>query len=312
MLQQTLKREVDLEGIGLHSGRMIRLKVSPAPANSGIVFLRKDVPGAPEVRASYENVTNTLMATTLGSGSASVSTVEHLLAALQGMEVDNARIEVDGPEIPILDGSSLEFYDAFKKVGVQAQKQVRTVLALRRKVELRIGEKWAVAEPSGRLEIHGSVEWDHPAIGYQEFHYQQGKTRFEELAPARTFGFLRDVENLKKAGLARGGSLSNAVVLDDAGVLNPEGLRFADEFVRHKILDALGDFKLADISIQAFFRLHRAGHDLHRSLLVEIFRNPDHFEIISDSGKSGDESEKEEKRMTRFKARLAGQLVASF
>jgi len=163
------------------------------------------------------------------------------------------------------------------------QLQSRPYLALRRRVELKMGEKWAVAEPSSRLEIHASIEWDHPSIGYQEFQYSEGKTPFSELASARTFGFLRDVEALKRMGLARGGSLETAVVLDDALVLNPEGLRFPDEFVRHKVLDALGDFKLAGISLCAYVRLHRAGHDLHSQLLAAIFRDPDNFELIDSS-----------------------------
>ena len=245
------------------------------------------------------------MAHTLGRNQVTVSTVEHLLAALHGAELDNVRIELDGAEVPIMDGSAAVFYQAFQKTGIQTQNQFRTVLALRQKVELKMGEKWAVAEPSSCFEIHGSVEWDHPAIGYQEFHYQEGKTSFAELASARTFGFLKDVENLKKMGLARGGSLENAVVLDDASVLNPEGLRFSDEFVRHKVLDALGDFKLAGVAIQGFVRLHRGGHDLHRQLLAEIFKNPDCFEII-------DKSEREVTPYTRLQAAFARGFVASF
>jgi UDP-3-O-[3-hydroxymyristoyl] N-acetylglucosamine deacetylase len=172
-------------------------------------------------------------------------------------------------------------------------------LALRRKVELKLAEKWAVAEPASQLQIFGSIDWDHPSIGYQEFHYVEGKTDFKELAAARTFGFLRDVEMLKSMGLAQGGSLENAVVLNHALVLNPEGLRFPDEFARHKVLDALGDFKLAGIAIHAHIRLHRAGHDLHSQLLKEIFSNPDNFEIVDPA------AEPEERRIPRLRAALA-------
>jgi UDP-3-O-[3-hydroxymyristoyl] N-acetylglucosamine deacetylase len=297
IFQRTLKKEITISGIGLHSGKPAQVRIKPAPPNRGIVFIRSDI-GGQEITAHYKNVVNTQLATTLGVGKVTVSTVEHLLAALQGMGIDNAVVEVSGPEIPILDGSSETFRKALMESGVETQRQARAYLELRRRVEVKVGEKWAVAEPSSRLEVHASIEWDHPSIGYQEFHYVQGKTDFSELARARTFGFIRDVEALKRMGLARGGSLDNAVVLDDALVLNPEGLRYADEFVRHKVLDALGDFKLAGLPIHAYVRLHRAGHDLHAQLLAEIFRNPDNFEII-------DGAAQEERRASRVRAALA-------
>ncbi len=293
--QRTLKNSVTLNGIGIHSGKPVRLTMKPARPNAGIAFIRTDMPGAPQIAAHYKNIINTQMATTLGRGSVHVSTVEHVMAALQGMGVDNAVIEVSGPEVPIMDGSSGPFCEAIAQVGLISQAQARPYLALRRKVELKLAEKWAVAEPSARLEIHGSIDWDHPSIGFQEFHYVEGKTDFSQLAHSRTFGFVKEVEMLKRMGLARGGSLENAVVLDDALVLNPGGLRSPDEFVRHKVLDALGDFKLAGISIKAFFRLHRAGHDLHSQLLAEIFKDPDNFEII-------DESRYEERQPVRMRA----------
>jgi UDP-3-O-[3-hydroxymyristoyl] N-acetylglucosamine deacetylase len=282
-LQKTLKDSVTLTGVGIHSGKTARLTMKPARPGFGVRFVRTDLEGCPEIQAHYKNVINTQMATTLGRGQITIGTVEHVLAALQGMGIDNAWIEVDGPEVPIMDGSSGPFCEAIMEVGVTVQRQRRAVLALRRKVEIKVGEKWAVAEPSSRLEIHGSIDWDHPSIGFQEFHFIEGKTDFAELAHARTFGFLHEVEALKRMGLARGGSLDNAVVLDQALVLNPDGLRFPDEFVRHKVLDALGDFKLAGIQIQAFFRLHRAGHDLHSQLLTAIFKDPDNYEIIDDT-----------------------------
>jgi UDP-3-O-[3-hydroxymyristoyl] N-acetylglucosamine deacetylase len=278
--QRTLQDSITLTGIGIHSGKPAHLTMKPARANSGIRFVRTDLEGSPEIVANYKNVICTHMATTIGHGKICVSTVEHVLAALQGMGVDNAVIEVSGPEVPIMDGSSGAFADAISHVGTVIQFQLRPVLAIRRKVEVKIAEKWAVVEPSSRLEIQGSIDWDHPSIGYQEFNYIEGKTDFRELAHARTFGFLHEVEALKRAGLARGGSLDNAVVLDHALVLNPDGLRFPDEFVRHKVLDALGDFKLAGIQLQGFFRLHRAGHDLHSKLLTAIFKDQDNYEII--------------------------------
>ena len=257
--QQTLKQSITLNGVGLHSGAPVQVTIRPAMPHHGVTFTRTDLPGHPHVVAHYKSIVNTQMATTLGRG----------------------QIEVNGPEIPILDGSAGPYCEAILAVGVEAQEQPRTLIALRRRVEVYSGEKWAVAEPSSRLEILGSIEWKHPAIGYQEFRYQDGKTDYSEMANARTFGFLKDVEALKKMGLARGGSLENAIVLDEKSVLNPDGLRYKTEFARHKVLDALGDFMLAGIGIQGFVRLHKAGHDLHSQLLDSIFGNPDNFEIIT-------------------------------
>ena len=295
IFQRTLRRPVLVQGIGLHSGKPVKLSIQPASPNTGIVFVRTDLLNSPLIPAHFKYVVNTQLATTLGRDKVTVSTVEHLLAALQGMGVDNARVEVNGPEIPIMDGSSLPFMKAFEEAGLESQLQQRAVLALRKRVELKVSEKWAYAEPAARFEVHGTIEWDHPAIGYQEFHYVEGKTPFSQLADARTFCMLRDVEAMQRVGLARGGSLDNAVVLDDARVVNPHGLRSPDEFVRHKVLDALGDFKLAGIAIQGYIRLHRAGHELHSLLLTEIFKDPDNFEII-------DSSVREEQKPARIRA----------
>jgi UDP-3-O-[3-hydroxymyristoyl] N-acetylglucosamine deacetylase len=278
--QRTIKKAVTLTGIGLHSGKEARITLRPAPANKGIFFSRQDLPSALPVEAHFKNVINTQMATTLGKGQVTVATVEHLMAALHGFGIDNLYIEVSGPEVPILDGSSAPFCRAILDVGVENQPVPRTYLAIKKRVEVKLAEKWAVAEPSMRFEVHGSIDWDHPSIGFQEFHYIEGKTDFSEIASARTFGFLKDVEALKKQGLALGGSLDNAVVLDQSLVMNPDGLRYADEFVRHKVLDALGDFKLAGISIHGHFKLHRAGHDLHRLILAEVFKDPSNYEIV--------------------------------
>ncbi|MFL5814567.1 MAG: UDP-3-O-acyl-N-acetylglucosamine deacetylase [Bdellovibrionia bacterium] len=299
--QQTLNTAVTLTGIGLHSGKSAQITLRPARAGHGIVFVRTDLEGAPQIPALFKNVVSTQLATTLGRGKATISTVEHVLAALQGLGIDNVLIEVNGPEVPILDGSSAPFCEAISEVGIETQSTFRPVLVLRRKVEVKVGEKWAVAEPSARLEVHGSIEWDHPMIGFQEFHYIDGKTSFEEISAARTFCMLRDVEMMKKMGLALGGSLDNAVVLDNTSVLNPGGFRYADEMVRHKVLDALGDFKLAGVSIQAYVRMHRAGHELHNQLVAAIFANPDNYEII--------ESPEQEIRIPQIAA-LAHSLIA--
>ncbi len=280
--QRTLKTKIEINGVGLHSGRTIQLVLHPAGENSGVRFRRSDLPASAEIPAFVGNVVSTQMATVLGHGDVRVSTVEHLMAALAGLGIDNLLVEVSGPEIPILDGSALPFVRAIQEAGIVRQMSRRKKLVLRKKVQVKIQEKWATVEPSSKLEIHGSIEWDHPSIGYQEYHYVEGKEAFENIALARTFGFMKDVEALQKMGLAKGGSFANAVVLDHALVLNPEGLRTPDEFVRHKVLDALGDFMLSGFAIQGYFRLHRAGHDVHRLLLAEIFKNPDNYEIVGD------------------------------
>ncbi len=276
-LQRSLRRTVRMTGTGLHSGAPVHLTLRPANPDHGI---RSDLPGSQPIPAHFNYVVNTQMATTLGSGKAKISTVEHLMAALHGVGIDNAIIEVDGPEIPIMDGSALPFFEEIQAAGTVTQTRFKRMLSLRRKVEVKVGEKWAVAEPSSRFEIHGSIDWDHPAIGFQEFHYTDGETPFYELCNSRTFGFLKDYEALKRMGLARGGSLDNAVVLDESQVINPGGLRCPQEFARHKVLDALGDLKLAGIDLCAFIRLHRAGHDLHSQLLGAIFACQDNYEII--------------------------------
>jgi UDP-3-O-[3-hydroxymyristoyl] N-acetylglucosamine deacetylase len=287
--QRTIKKAVTLTGIGLHFGKEASVRLLPAGVNQGILFRRSDLADSLPIEANFRNVVNTQMATTLGKGSTTVSTIEHLMAALHGFGIDNLLIEVQGPEVPILDGSSAPFCAALKTAGTLVQSAPRTALAIKRRVEVKLAEKWAVVEPSNRLEVHASIDWDHPSIGFQEFHYIEGKTAFEEIASARTFGFLRDVEALKKMGLVLGGSLENAVVLDSALVLNPEGLRYPDEFVRHKALDALGDFKLAGIQVHGSFKLHRAGHDLHRSILAEVFKDPANYEIIETVSDEGSE-----------------------
>jgi UDP-3-O-[3-hydroxymyristoyl] N-acetylglucosamine deacetylase len=279
--QRTLSQEVVVEGTGLHTGAPARVKLIPAESNTGICFVRTDLSGTPVIPAQIRSVVSTQLATTLGlSPQVTVSTVEHLLAALFGAGIDNLRIEVDGPEVPILDGSAGPFYAAIQEAGVSFQSESRTYLAVRKKIEVKLGEKWAVVEPAAGFEVKGSIDWDHPSIGHQEFQYIEGKTDFETLASARTFGFLREVEALRQKGLARGGSLENAVVLDDALILNPEGLRFPNEFARHKVLDALGDLKLAGYPILGAFKLHRAGHDLHCQLLRELFQHAENFEFV--------------------------------
>jgi len=239
-----------------------------------------DLPGSPEIPCRVENVTNTQMATTLGSGKVSVSTVEHLLCAVFAAGIDNLRIELNAPEVPISDGSSMEFFKAIQEVGTERQAKPRQVLRLKRPVRVESGDKWAVAEPSEGFSVEATIEFAHPVIGKQGFEYREGETPFEDFLSARTYGFLKEVEALKRMGLAQGGSLDNAIVLDDQGVMNPGGLRFADEFARHKVLDAVGDLMLAGHRLQAKITLSRSGHELHRQLVEQILLHAELVELV--------------------------------
>jgi len=277
--QQTLKQSISLQGIGLHSGRPVTVSLKPASVDEGIVFVRTDMPY--RVTASYQNVVSTCLATVLGFDETSVvSTVEHLLAAFYGAGVSNAIVEVSGPELPAMDGSAIAFYQAILKSGVEAQFKKQSYLVIRKKIQIQIGESWIFVEPFSGFKIHGSIDWDHDCIGYQEYFFEEGKTQLDLLLSARTFGFLADEKLLRARGLALGASLENTVILDQQKLLNPEGLRFSNEFARHKVMDALGDFMLAGYPMRGFVRLHRAGHEIHRRLLVEIFQDPSCYEIV--------------------------------
>lgn len=279
-VQTTLKRKISLKGIGLHAGTRVSCNIHPAPANHGIVFMRSDLTGQPRIKADISKVVRTDMSTTLGAGSAIVATVEHLMAALVGMGVDNALIELSGAEVPIMDGSSKEFADAIADAGIRELGVSRKAIRLRRKISVRAGDKFIIAEPAKKLSIKGMISFGHKMIGEQVFSFGTGHSFQTELASARTFGFLREVEYLHKKGLALGGSLDNAIVLDEEKVLNPEGLRYKNEFVRHKVLDALGDFALIGLNLQAEIEVHKSGHELHTGFIRKVLEDPSNYEII--------------------------------
>ncbi len=269
MGQHTIAEKVSCTGIGLHSGAPVQLTLTPARADSGIVFVRSDQGERVEIPARPEHVRSTRLATTLGRGDACVGTVEHLLAALYGLGIDNVRVEVDGPELPVMDGSAAPFVYLIRSAGIHPQRAPRPVLRVRRPIVVREGSQTASVEPARRFRVHYAVEFAHPAIGRQELDVQAiDVERFErELSAARTFGFLEEVQGLRRAGFARGGTLANTVVLDARGVLNPEGLRWRDEFVRHKVLDLFGDLALLGMPIRGRVRIERGGHALHQKLV---------------------------------------------
>jgi UDP-3-O-[3-hydroxymyristoyl] N-acetylglucosamine deacetylase len=266
--QRTFKQRASLDGVGLHSGAKVQLTLAPAPADSGIVFVRDGV----EVPALCEYVVDTTMNTSLGRDGIRIGTVEHLLAALAGCGIDNARIEVEGPEVPIMDGSSDPFVHLVRHAGIHELRPARRFLLFRQPVTVSDGDKMARLSPArGKFSIQYTIDFRHPLISDQSFKVEMTERSFQkDIARARTFGFKRDVERLHKAGLARGGSLDNAVVVDDFNILNPEGLRYPDEFVRHKILDALGDLSLIGMPVIGHFTAVKSGHALNHQLVRKV------------------------------------------
>ncbi len=281
ILQRTIKKNITISGIGLHSGARINLQLRPAEANTGIIFHRTDGERTVSIKASHENVIDTRMATVIGSRGLSVSTIEHFMAALAAFGIDNLHVDIDGPEVPVLDGSSAPFIREIQQAGVQTLHQGRKFIAIRKPLEIIEGEKRISIIPSRFFRITFDIAFEHKAISVQQYSMKFTTENFcREIAPARTFGFLHEVEFLKANGLARGGSLENAVVIDSEGVMNPEGLRFSDEFVRHKILDAFGDFSLIGHPILGHIRAFKAGHDLNAKMVRTILDNPAHWTYV--------------------------------
>jgi UDP-3-O-[3-hydroxymyristoyl] N-acetylglucosamine deacetylase len=282
--QGTIGDVVTLGGIGVHSGAPATLTIHPADEDTGIIFLRTNVAGGrdSEIRADWSQVSATALCTVLGDpNGVFVSTVEHLMAALRALGVDNALIEVDGPEVPIMDGSSAAFVEAIDAVGVEQQGRRRKVLRILKPVRVESGDAFGELRPHAGSRFEVAIDFSHRSIGLQTFAFDLSSHGFrEEIARARTFGFLRDVEQLLAHNFARGSSLENAVVLGDDDVLNPEGTRWVDEFVRHKVLDAIGDLALAGMPIEGCYRSHKGGHRLNFTMLKALFDDPSAYEIV--------------------------------
>ncbi len=279
--QRTLQRPTSFVGVGLHSGAKVTVRVIPAPTGHGLVFVRVDLPGKPAIPARADHVVSTVLATTLGKGDARVGTVEHLLSAFAGLGIDNARIELDGPEVPIMDGSAAPFAELVTAAGIRIQDQPKSFLVIRRTVTVRDGDKRASIAPSKKLKVDCTIDFKHPLISDQTYSLEfEERTYFKEIARARTFGFAKDVEQLQANGLARGGSLSNAIVVDEFSVLNPEGLRFPDEFVRHKLLDAVGDMALMGRPVLGHLTVFKSGHALNHQLVTKVLSDPANYEVV--------------------------------
>ena len=283
--QKTIEKKVSTRGIGLHSGKAVKMSLLPAAENTGIVFKRTDVAEEQSlIPADYRAVSATNLGTTLENKfGIEVATIEHLVAALWGMEIDNVLVEINAPEIPIMDGSSADFVTLIKKAGVKEQSEPRKVLRVLK--EIRVGDKknYAKLIPAAGFSVRFEIEFDDKAIAHQKNEFAfDSETFLKDIAQARTFCRKKDVDMMHAAGLALGGSLDNAIVVDDGKVLNPEGLRFNDEFVRHKILDSIGDLYLSRYRIQGGYIGYKAGHKINNQALRAMFDNPKGWELVDE------------------------------
>ncbi|MFQ5579732.1 MAG: UDP-3-O-acyl-N-acetylglucosamine deacetylase [Nitrospiria bacterium] len=279
--ENTIQSEVSCSGIGLHSGKIIHLRLLPAAEESGVVFIRRDLGGV-RIPANHAHIISTILSTTIGVDGASVQTVEHLMAAISAMEIHNLVVELDGPEVPVMDGSSEPFVELLTKAGVESQNRQRSFMEILKPLTVSENGKQLTIHPGSSFEVEYKISYKHPAISKQSYHYRHSALAFKrEIASARTFGFLKDVQSLQERGLARGGSLDNAVVIGDKGVLNEQGLRFSDEFVRHKILDLIGDLSLIGLPILGRIEATRSGHSLHATLIEEILQNKEAWRTVT-------------------------------
>jgi UDP-3-O-[3-hydroxymyristoyl] N-acetylglucosamine deacetylase len=281
MNQHTIKNPIAIKGIGIHSGKPVTMRLVPANPDTGIVFVRTDYSPEIEIPAVFNNVEHTVMSTDIVTNGATIKTIEHLMSALCSIGIDNLRIELSNQEIPILDGSSKGFIMLIKNAGMQKQHSLRNYLKITKPITVRVDDKFIHLEPADSFVVDVTIDFNHPAIGRSRFCIDFSKQSFEkEIAAARTFGFIQDLEKLRAAGLGLGGSMHNAVILDDYKVLNPDGLRFTNEFVRHKILDAVGDLYTCGFQIIGKYTGYKPGHAINNLLVRSVFEQQA-YEIIS-------------------------------
>ena len=286
--QRTLKSLTRAVGVGLHSGRRVEITLRPAQPDTGIVFRRVDLPEPVDIPVSALAVTDTRMASTLTRGNAKVQTVEHLMSACAGLGLDNLYVDITAEEIPILDGSAASFVFLLKSAGIVLQDRPKRFIRVKRPVEVREGEgknlKWAKLEPYNGYKLHFEIVFDHPAVDStgQSAEFDMGSNTYSrDIARARTFGFTKDVEMMRNNGLALGGGLDNAIVMDDYKVLNADGLRYDDEFVKHKLLDAIGDLYCIGKPLLASYSAYRSGHGMNNLLLRELLQQADAWEVVT-------------------------------
>lgn len=283
--QRTIKSPVTTTGIGLHKGEKVTLTLRPAAENTGIVFRRTDLEPVAEFPATAEIVGDTQMCTCLiNEQGQRLSTTEHLMAAVASLAIDNLIVEVDSAEIPIMDGSSLPFIYLMQQAEIEEQSVLRRYIKVTKPVRVEIGDKWAELRPYDGFKVDFKIEFDHPIINQSNQHFSldiSADSFMKQISRARTFGFMRDIEYLRANNLALGGSMDNAIVLDEFRVLNPDGLRYDDEFVKHKILDAVGDLYMTGTPLLAEFVAYKSGHDLNNKVLVELMKQQDCWEYVT-------------------------------
>lgn len=279
--QKTIKKSISGSGVGLHSGKNVNITLRPAVTDTGIVFKRVDLPGSPSVKAVCDYVSDTRLATTIKKGDAMVATVEHLMAAFSLMRIDNVIVEIDGPEVPIMDGSASFFVKMIKEAGITDQEGFRRYIVVKRPVTVESRGSEAGIYPAAESRITCSVDFNHQALEPQSLTVSTLSVVFEEdISDARTFGFLKDIDMLKASGLALGGSLENAVVIDESGIINEEGLRFPDELVRHKVLDSIGDLYLMGAPVIGHFMSYKGGHTLTHKLVSKLLSDTESWEYL--------------------------------
>jgi UDP-3-O-[3-hydroxymyristoyl] N-acetylglucosamine deacetylase len=282
--QRTLKAAVKATGVGLHTGAKVEMTLRPAPAGTGVVFRRTDLAGTPTLKADATLVTDTRLCSALTQGPMKVVTVEHLMSALAGLGIDNVYVDLTGPEVPIMDGSAAPFVFLIQSAGIEEQRPAKRFFRIKRAVEVTDGDKWARFTPHDGFRLSFSISFDHPAVDRSgqtaEVDFANNSYQ-KEVARARTFGFMQEVELLRQNGLALGGSLDNAIVLDEYRVLNQDGLRYSDEFVKHKILDAIGDLYLVGHPIIGAFSAHKSGHELNNKLLRATLADAAAWELVT-------------------------------
>ena len=280
--QQTICEPVSINGIGLHSGINVSMKLLPAESNYGIKFIRKDIANNNVIEALWSNVSNTNLSTTISNQSGvSVSTIEHLMSALSGLHIDNIKIEIDGPEVPIMDGSSIKFVNLINSSSIKNLNKKRKIIKVKKNIKIEKDDSSVELKPNNQFSIDFEIDFPSKLVSQQSCQLQLVNGNYKtDIASARTFGFEKDVDMLRSNGLALGGSLDNAVVVGETKILNSEGLRYNDEFVRHKILDSIGDLYLAGAPIQGYFFGNKSGHHLNNLLLKSLFADKNNYQYI--------------------------------
>jgi len=279
MKQKTISRAVEVIGIGLHKGEPVKLRLEPLNEDSGIIFYRSDI--ALSIPLDINNVIDTRMATVIGSEKGSISTIEHFLSAIYAYGIDNIRVIVDSSEMPAMDGSAISYCILLNEAGIKEQSKNKKILKIKKEVIVKDGEKFVKLKPSSKPIFDFKIDFSHPVIGSQKYKFNFNKLSFiNEIARARTFGFAKDIQYLQSQGLALGASLNNAIGLDDHKILNPEGLRFENEFVRHKILDAMGDLRISQYNVLGEYQAFAGSHKLNYELNKKVFSDSKNYEII--------------------------------